>query len=74
MEKVYEKLLLQLARMTPEQKVEEWEALKTYNEIGPGIEDYISFVEDVIVANPPIVSDVTSSTSTYFNPDFYLAA
>lgn len=35
MKKVYEKLLQQLSQMSPEQKAEEWEDLKYFNEIGP---------------------------------------
>lgn len=35
MKEVYEKLLENLSNMTPEQKKEEWEELKRYNDIGP---------------------------------------
>ena len=35
MKEVYEKLLENLSNMTPEQKKEEWEELKHYNDIGP---------------------------------------
>ena len=35
MKEVYEKLLEHLSNMTPEQKKEEWEELKRYNDIGP---------------------------------------
>ena len=41
MKEVYEKLLENLANMTSEQKVEEWEALKSYNDIGPEIKEII---------------------------------
>ena len=34
MKEVYEKLLENLSNMTPEQKKEEWEELKRYNDIG----------------------------------------
>ena len=34
MKEVYEKLLENLSNMTPEQKKEEWEELKQYNDIG----------------------------------------
>lgn len=35
MKEVYEKLLENLSNMTPEQKKEEWEELKRYNDIWP---------------------------------------
>ena len=35
MKEVYEKLLENLSNMTQEQKKEEWEELKRYNDIGP---------------------------------------
>ena len=35
MKEVYEKLLDNLSNMAPEQKKEEWEELKRYNDIGP---------------------------------------
>ena len=35
MKEVYEKLLENLSNMTPEQKKDEWEELKRYNDIGP---------------------------------------
>ena len=41
MKEVYEKLLENLSNMTPEQKKEEWEELKRYNDIGPEASDVI---------------------------------
>ena len=35
MNEVYDKLLENLSNMTPEQKKEEWEEFKRYNDIGP---------------------------------------
>ena len=40
MKEVYEKLLDNLASMTPEEKEKEWEELKKYN-IGPSVEDML---------------------------------
>ena len=42
MKEVYEKLLENLSSMTPEQKKEEWEELKRYNDIGPEASDVIA--------------------------------
>ena len=42
MKEVYEKLLENLSNMTPEQKKEEWEELKRYNDIGPDASDVIA--------------------------------
>ena len=39
MKEVYEKLLENLANMTPEQKEREWKELKKYNNIGPSVEE-----------------------------------
>jgi hypothetical protein len=75
MKEVYEKLLLQLAQMTPEQKAAEWEALKEFNEIGPEVEDYLRMMECVVVDDSPIVANVISLASLSFSDsDFYLAA
>ena len=41
MKEVYEKLLENLANMTPEEKEKEWEILKSYNEIGPEVKDLL---------------------------------
>ena len=41
MKEVYEKLLDNLSNMAPEQKKEEWEELKRYNDIGPEASDVI---------------------------------
>lgn len=38
---VYEKLLENLANMTPEEKKREWEELKEYNEIGPEVKEIL---------------------------------
>ena len=38
---VYEKLLENLANITPEEKKREWKKLKKYNEIGPEIKEII---------------------------------
>ena len=42
MKEVYEKLLENLSNMTPEQKKEEWEELKRYNDIGPEASEVIA--------------------------------
>ena len=42
MKEVYEKLLENLSNMTPEQKKEEWEELKQYNDIGPEASEVIA--------------------------------
>ena len=39
MKEVYEKLIENLASMTPEEKEKEWEELKKYNEIGSSVEE-----------------------------------
>ena len=41
MKEVYEKLLENLANMTPEEKEKEWKELKKYNEIGLSIEEIL---------------------------------
>ena len=41
MKEVYEKLLENLASMTPEEKEKEWEELKQYNEIGPEVKELL---------------------------------
>ena len=41
MKEVYEKLVENLASMTPEEKEKEWEELKKYNKIGPEIEEIL---------------------------------
>lgn len=41
MKEVYEKLIKNLASMTPEEKEKEWEELKKYNEIGPSVEEIL---------------------------------
>lgn len=41
MKEVYDKLLENLSNMTPEQKKEEWEELKRYNDIGPEASEVI---------------------------------
>lgn len=38
---VYEKLLENLANITPEEKEREWEELKKYNEIRPEVEEIL---------------------------------
>ena len=38
---VYEKLLENLANITPEEKKREWKELKKYNEIGPSVEEIL---------------------------------
>ena len=40
MKEVYEKLVENLANMTPEEKEKEWEELKKYN-IGPSVEEML---------------------------------
>ena len=49
MDVVYNKLLEQLAGMTPEQKAQEWEALKEFNDMGPDVESHIQFVESLVI-------------------------
>lgn len=39
MERVYEKLVKDISKMTPEQKKEEWECLKRFNDVGPTVEE-----------------------------------
>ena len=41
MKEVYEKLVENLASMTPEEKEKEWESLKSYNDIGPEVEELL---------------------------------
>ena len=41
MKEVYEKLLENLASMTPEEKEKEWKELKKYNNIGPFVEEIL---------------------------------
>ena len=41
MKEVYEKLVENLASMTPEEKEKEREALKQYNEIGPSVKEIL---------------------------------
>lgn len=41
MKEVYEKLFENLANMTSEEKGKEWEALKSYNDIGPSVEEIL---------------------------------
>ena len=41
MKEVYEKLVENLASMTPEEKEKEWEELKKYNEMGPEVKEIL---------------------------------
>ena len=41
MKKVYEKLVENLASMTPEEKKRDWEELKKYNEIEPEVKELL---------------------------------
>ena len=41
MKEVYEKLLENLANMTPKEKEKEWEELKKYNEIGLEVKELL---------------------------------
>ena len=41
MKEVYEKLLENLASMTPEEKEKDWEELKQYNEIGSEVKELL---------------------------------
>ena len=41
MKEVYEKLIENLASMTPEEKEKEWEEIKKYNEIGPEVKEIL---------------------------------
>ena len=41
MKEVYEKLVENLASMTPEEKEKEWEELKSYNDMGPEVEEIL---------------------------------
>ena len=41
MKEVYEKLLENLASITPEEKEKEWEEFKKYNEIGPEVKELL---------------------------------
>ena len=74
MKEVYEKLLENLANMTPEQKVEEWEVLKSYNDMGPEVENYLKSVMAVLINESLVVANVENSNTLYSNSDLYLAA
>lgn len=74
MKEVYEKLLENLANMTPEQKVEEWEELKSYNDMGPEVENYLRSVMGVLIDESLVVANVENSSTLYSNLDLYLAA
>ena len=41
MKEVYEKLIENLASMTPEEKEKEWEEFKKYNNIGPEVKEIL---------------------------------
>jgi hypothetical protein len=45
MEKVYEKLVKDISKMTPEQKKEEWKELKRFNDVGPTVEEYLNIIK-----------------------------
>ena len=66
---VYEKLLENLANMTPEQKVEEWEALKSYNEIGPEVDNYLRSVMGVLINESPVVANVENSNTSFLKKE-----
>lgn len=74
MKEVYEKLLQRLAEMTPEEKAEEWEALKAFNEIGPEAESYLETVRKMLVVGAPIVAKVDQASSVYMNSELCYAA
>lgn len=69
MKEVYEKLLENLANMTPEQKVEEWEALKSYNEIGPEVDNYLRSVMGVLINESPVVANVENSNTSFLKKE-----
>lgn len=48
---VYEKLLENLANITPEEKEKEWKELKKYNEIGSEIKEILKSVTDKSIKN-----------------------
>ena len=48
---VYEKLLENLANMTPEEKKQDWEEFKKYNEIGPEVKEILKSVTDKSIKN-----------------------
>lgn len=45
MKKIYEKLLENLANMTPEEKEKDWEEFKKYNKIGPSVEEILKKIK-----------------------------
>ena len=47
MKEVYEKLLENLANMTPKEKEKEWEELKKYNEIGPEVKEILKKINNM---------------------------
>lgn len=74
MEKVYEKLLKDISKMTPEQKKEEWECLKRFNDVGPTVEEYLIMAKEILKDEILITIGVSEQESLYSNYCFYLAA
>lgn len=48
MKQVYEKLIKDISKMTPEQKKEEWECLKRFNDVGPTFEEYLNMNKEIL--------------------------
>lgn len=48
MKRVYEKLIKDISKMTPEQKKEEWECLKRFNDVGPTVEEYLNMNKEIL--------------------------
>lgn len=74
MEMVYKKLLEDLSKMTPEQKVKEWETLKRFNDMGPTVEEYLIMVKGTFIDEPLTTNFVSIEESLYSDSCFYLAA
>lgn len=74
MEMVYKKLLEDLSKMTTEQKANEWESLKHFNDMGPKVEEYFIMVKGTLTDEPLTIVGVTVNESLYTDSCFYLAA
>lgn len=48
MKRVAERLKERLHNMTEEEKAQEWEELKKYNEIGPTVDEYLSYWRNIM--------------------------
>lgn len=48
MKRIAERLKERLDNMTEEEKAQEWEELKKYNEIGPTVDEYLSYWRNIM--------------------------